>query len=69
MKFKMFAPYSQLDIHIIESLDGFIHDVYPTIDELIEEEGDCDYTEMEVDGITIRLMCGNWLTLDDISMN
>lgn len=69
MRFKCFVPYSQIDIHIIESIGGSFQDFYSSIEELIEEEGLVEFTEVEVDGLRIQLDCGNWLCMDDIGLN
>jgi hypothetical protein len=70
MTFKFYTPYSQIDIDIIETLGGTIQEIYPTLEELIEEEGEySDYTEIEVEGVMLELNDNNWLYLDDISLN
>jgi len=70
MTFIFYTPYEQIDIDIIESLGGVIHEIYPTLEELREEEGDdCEYTQIEVDGIVIELNDDYFLSLDDISLN
>lgn len=69
MRFKCFVPYNQIDIHIIESIGGSFQEFYGSIDELIEEEGLVEFTEVEIDGLAIELDCGNWLSMDSIGMN
>ena len=66
----MYVPYSQIDIDIIESLGGYIQDVYPTLEDLIEDEGeDAEFTKITVDGVMLELDDNFWLSLDDIGLN
>jgi len=70
MTFKAFVPYNQIDLDIITANDSCINDFYPTLDELIDEHGsDCEFSEMEVDGVLIHLNDGFWLSFDDIGLN
>jgi len=69
MRFRCFVPYSQLDIDIIESIGGEFQEFYPNLEELRKEEPEADYTEVEIDGLTIQLDCGNWLSMDSIGLN
>jgi hypothetical protein len=69
MTFKVFVPYNQLELNIMEALNGSIREFYPTIDELIEEEGECDYIEILISGVTIQLNNNFHLSLDNISLN
>lgn len=69
MTFKFYTPYSQVDIDIIESLGGTINDIYPTLEDLIEEEGLCEYSQITVDGVMLELNDDFYLSLDDISLN
>ena len=69
MTFKVFVPYSQTDINIIESIGGRFQDFYPTLKELREEEPNADYTLIDIDGFSIQLDCGIWLSMDSIGLN
>ncbi len=70
MTFEFYCPYSQIDIDIIESLGGSIYDVYPTLEDLREEEGEySDYTKITVDGVMVELNDDYYLSMDDISLN
>lgn len=69
IRFKAYIPYSQLDIDIIESIGGSFQEFYPTIEALIEEEPEAEFTEVEIDGLAIQLDCGNWLSMDSIGLN
>ena len=69
MRFKAYVPYSQIDIDIIESIGGQFQEFYPTVAALREEEPFADYTLIEVDCLSIQLDCGEWLSMDSISLN
>ena len=68
MQFLAYTPYTQLELNIIESLEGVIQEVYFSLEEL-KEEHDGDYLPLLVDGVSIELDCGNWLSMDSIGLN
>jgi len=69
MTFKVFVPYSQLDINIAESLDNPLEGFYATLEELREYEGeDCEWTTIEIDDMTLEYDdC--YLSFENISLN
>jgi len=67
--FEAYTPYNQLELNIIESLDGVIQHIYFDLDELIEEHPEEEYMLIYVGGVSIELDCGNWLSMDSIGMN
>jgi len=71
MKFKMFVPYSQVELDVKESVGGFIgSDVYPTLEELQEDYGkDSEWTIIEVDDMMLRFDGNDWISFEDIGMN
>jgi len=75
MRFKMYVPYSQMEVNIIETLGHSINYFYPTLDELIEEHGPHEkgeYCVMWMKGVEIDIAFDEndesyqWLGFDDI---
>jgi len=49
MNFKCFVPYSQSDVTVMEANGTPIEEFYCTLDELIENCGDVEYTRMHIE--------------------
>lgn len=69
MRFKIFIPYSQLDIDIAASIDNPLEGFYANLEELRECEGDdVEWTVIEVDDITLDYgYC--FMSFEDIGLN
>ena len=53
----------------MHSIGGFIQDICLSLEEFKEDYPDEEYLEIEVDGVSIELDCGNWLSMDSIGLN
>ena len=69
MTFKVYIPYSQLDIDIADSNGEFLEGFYANLEELRECEGEeCEWTMIEIDDMTLEYEdC--YLSFENISLN
>lgn len=65
--FKEFIPYAAIDVLIISGVNGVFQESYDTIEELLEEEGNIEFTEVHI--TSIRLNDNYYMSLQNLLPN
>ena len=69
MRFICYVPYNEIELSFIEDTGGEIEEFYLSLKELRQHCGDCEYTEIILDGIELEFNNGLELNFDNISEN